>query len=508
MTSSGAPLLPIPKRGNVVAATAGTGMSDQEKSREQLLEELEELRRALGKLRKRELERITTEQELRRELRLVTDNAKTTARILRSTIDVSNQAIRELRKAKKRAEAATRAKSEFLANMSHEIRTPMTAIQGYTELLLEEGDLSRAPARRIEQLHTLKRNGLHMIRVLTDILDFAKIEAGKIDVERLQVSPCEMVSDVVAVMRNTAAEKGIGFDVAYTSKIPAEIETDPTRLRQILMNLVGNAIKFTERGGVRLTTDLIENEQGEMTLRFAVSDTGPGLSPEARERIFESFSQADASTTREYGGTGLGLTISRRLARCLGGDLDVESIEGQGSTFTLTIEVGALKGVEMLGYPEREKIDPYSTLADDEATPMFLQQVEEEGPGGRILLVEDGEDNRLLVAFTLEKAGFEISHAENGQVGVELVLAARDAGQPFDLIIMDMQMPVMDGYEATRQLRAAGETAPIIALTAHAFAGNRERCLEAGCDDFATKPLSRRQFVTTILSHLSKPTAG
>ena len=201
MPSSSAPLLPITKRGNVVAATAGTGMSDQEKSREQLLEELEELRRALGELRKRELERITTEQELRRELRLVTDNAKTTARILRSTIDVSNQAIRELRKAKKRAEAATRAKSEFLANMSHEIRTPMTAIQGYTELLLEEGDLSRAPARRIEQLHTLKRNGLHMIRVLTDILDFAKIEAGKIDVERLKVSPCSF--SMRSVVRRT-----------------------------------------------------------------------------------------------------------------------------------------------------------------------------------------------------------------------------------------------------------------------------------------------------------------
>ena len=483
-------------------------MSDQEKSREQLLEEIEELHSTLGELRQRELERITSEQELRRELRLVTDNAKTTARILRSTIDVSNQAIRELRKAKKRAEAATRAKSEFLANMSHEIRTPMTAIQGYTELLLEEGDLSRAPARRIEQLHTLKRNGLHMIRVLSDILDFAKIEAGKIDVERLKVSPCEMVSDVVSVMRNMATEKEIGFDVAYTSDIPAEIETDPTRLRQILMNLIGNAIKFTERGGVRLTTELIENEQGEPMLRFAVSDTGPGLSPEARERIFESFSQADASTTREYGGTGLGLTISRRLARCLGGDLEVESIEGHGSTFTLTIEVGSLEGVEMLDRPEREEIDAYSELTDDESTPSFLKRVDEEGPGGHILLVEDGEDNRRLVAFTLKKAGFEISHAVNGKDGVELAVVARDAGQPFDLIVMDMQMPVMDGYEATRQLRAAGETAPIIALTAHALKGNRKRCLEAGCDDFATKPVNRRQFVTKILTHLSKAKAS
>jgi Amt family ammonium transporter len=478
-------------------------MDDEATSQAELLEELEELRRTVAELRKRELERICTEQELRRELRLVTENAKTTARILRSTIDVSNQAIRELRKAKKRAEAATRAKSEFLANMSHEIRTPMTAIQGFTELLLEEGDLGR-----IEQLHTLKRNGQHMMQILSDILDIAKIEAGKIEVERLPVSPSEVVADVTAVMRNAATEKEIGFDVAYIGKIPAMVQTDPTRLRQVLMNLVGNAIKFTERGGVRVVTQLIQGEGEEPTLRFAVSDTGAGLSPEAQEKIFQSFEQADASTTRQFGGSGLGLAISRQLARLLGGDIALESIEGQGSTFTLTIESGSLEGVEMLEDPAQLVVDPFTELEDDESTPRFLQRMREEGPGGRILVVEDGEDNRRLIAFTLKKSGFEVSHAENGSAGVEIALAARDAGQPFDLILMDMQMPVMDGYEATRRLRESGEGAPIVALTAHAMKGNRERCLEAGCDDFATKPISRRQLVTTVLNHLSKQEAG
>ena len=483
-------------------------MSEPTRTAEELRAELQELQRTVAELRQRELDRICTEQDLRRELRLVTENAKTTARILRSTIEVSNQAIRELRKAKRRAEQATRAKSEFLANMSHEIRTPMTAIQGFTELLLEEGDLARAPKRRIEQLHTLKRNGQHMMRILSDILDLAKIEAGKVEVERLPVSPCEIVNDVVEVMRNAAAEKEIGFDVTYLGKIPARILTDPTRLRQILINLVGNAIKFTDEGGVRLVVQLIDAGEGNAMLRFSVGDTGPGLSPEAKQRIFASFSQADASTTREFGGTGLGLTISRQLAQFLGGDISLESIEGQGSTFTLTIDAGSLAGVPMLDRPEQMGLESDVSPEEDDSTASFLASIKDEGPGGRILLVEDGEDNRLLIAFTLEKSGFEVAHAENGQSGVGLALAARDAGQPFDLIVMDMQMPVMDGYEATRRLREAGDTVIIIALTAHALKGNRERCLEAGCDDFATKPIDRRAFVATILRHLAERKAS
>ena len=413
-----------------------------------------------------------------------------------------------LRQAMERAEAATRAKSEFLANMSHELRTPMTAILGYTELLLEDGDLAEAPARRVEALRTLKRNGQHLMRILADILDLSKIEAGKIEVEKIPTSPCQVVGDIESVMGSGAEEKGVSFEVEYVGKIPASTQTDPTRLRQILMNLVGNAIKFTQRGSVRVKVELLDGEAENATLRFAVSDTGPGLSPDAQERIFNSFSQADASTTREFGGTGLGLAISRQLAQLLGGDIEVESVEGQGSTFTLTIAVGSMKGVLMLDDPERQGIEPFFFPGDGGSTLAFIDGVREIGPRAQILLVEDGDDNRKLIELTLRKSGFDVSHAENGEEGVQVALAARDLGEPFDLILMDMQMPVMDGYEATRQLRAAGFESPIVALTAHAMKGDRERCLTAGCDDFATKPISRRDLLKTVLTHLSKDTTS
>lgn len=441
---------------------------------------------------------------MRRELRLEAEAARKEVQALRSKLGAPTETAEELRQAKKRAEEATRAKSEFLANMSHELRTPMTAILGYTELLLEDGDLRRAPARRIEALRTLKRNGQHLMRILADILDLSKIEAGKIEVEQLPTSPCEVIADIESVMRSAAEEKGIAFDVIYKGGIPATIQTDPTRLRQILINLVGNAIKFTACGSVRVTVELIRAEQGKPLLRFAVTDTGPGLSAEAQGRVFESFSQADASTTREYGGTGLGLAVSSHLARLLGGDIEVESVEGQGSTFTLSVEVGSLEGVLMLDDPARQGTEQFVLPGDAGSTIAFLDGVKETGPKAQILLVEDGEDNRRLIASTLRKSGFEVSHAENGKAGVELALAARDMGEPFDLILMDMQMPVMDGYEATQRLREAGCQVPIVALTAHAMKGDRERCLNAGCNDFATKPISRRDLLKTVLGHLPK----
>ncbi len=437
---------------------------------------------------------------LRREL----EDTRREADEIRGNTGLTAKAAEALRLAKKRAEAATRAKSEFLANMSHELRTPMTAILGYTELLLEDGDLSRAPKRRIDALSTLKRNGQHLMRILTDILDLSKIEAGKIEVEHLATSPCEVIADIESVMRSVAEEKGIGFEVNYADKIPSQIETDPTRLRQILMNLVGNAIKFTERGSVRVDVHLTSDEEGTQMLRFVVVDTGRGLSSEAQGRIFESFSQADASTTREFGGTGLGLTISRQLARLLGGDITVESVEGEGSTFTLTIKAGSVEGAEMLDDPTLQGVEPFVLPNDPGSTMAFLDGVKQGGPKAQILLVEDGEDNRRLISLTLKKSGFDVTHAENGEVGLQVALAARDVGEPFDLILMDMQMPVMDGYEATRRLREEGCKVPIVALTAHAMKGDRERCLEAGCDDFATKPISRRDLLKTVLNHLSK----
>ena len=479
-------------------------MADAERTREQLVAEIEQLRSEVAELRAREA-------DLRLELKLVSENARATGNILKSTVDLTNQATSELKQAKRKAEAAALAKMRFLANMSHELRTPMTAILGYTETLLEEGDLSQAPASRIEHLRTLKRNGQHLMCILNDILDLSKIEANAVDAELVWISPFEVIADVEALMRHAAESKNIGLDVAYHPPIPSRIHTDPTRLRQILMNLVGNAVKFTERGGVRIVTSFLPADgERQALLRVAVSDTGCGLAPEARERIFGAFSQADASTTRQYGGTGLGLTISKQLAEILKGDIEAESIEGQGSTFTLTIATGPVDGVPMITDPERYHALPMPD--DDEAeenTLSFMTRVSETRPNVRVLLVEDGEDNRRLISYTLGKAGFEVEHAENGRIGVERALQAREAAEGFDVILMDMQMPVMDGYEATGRLRAQGLETPIIALTAHAMSGDRERCLEAGCNAFHTKPIDRRGLIGLILEQLGKdvPTA-
>ncbi len=483
-------------------------MGDVDRSREELIAELEELRAQAAELRAREDDRVRMEGELRRELRLVSENAKTTGNILRSTVALTNQATSELKQAKRRAEAAALAKTRFLANMSHELRTPMTAILGYTDLLLEEGDQSKAPKSRIEKLRTLKRNGSHLMRILNDILDLSKIEAGAIDVERVSASPFDILADIDGLMRNTAESKGIGLEIACDRPIPARIHTDPTRLRQVLMNLVGNALKFTDEGGVRLVTHLEPPSEGaqDAVLRFTVSDTGCGIAPEAMERIFDAFSQADASTTRKFGGTGLGLTISKQLAQLLGGDIEVESTEARGSTFVLSISTGPIEGIPLVtSRLESDATPTLTSIERTESTKALIQRVRDEGLHLRILLVEDGEDNRRLISFTLEKAGFQVSQAEIGLEGVQLASAAREVGEPFDLILMDMQMPVLDGYGATRKLREEGHQTPIIALTAHAMAGDRERCLEAGCDAFATKPIERRKLIKVILDHVGKP---
>jgi Amt family ammonium transporter len=480
-------------------------MDDARRSKQELIAELAELRTAVAELRARERAHVDTEQQLRKELKLVSENARNTASILRSTIELSTKAARELRMAKREAESATRTKSRFLANMSHEIRTPMTAILGYADLLLEEGDLSRAPASRIDCLQTLKRSGKHLMRILDDVLDLSKIEAGKIEIEDIETSLQEVLSDVESVMRHAAEERGLSFELTSEGPTPAFIQTDPTRLRQILMNLVGNAVKFTERGGVRLVTVLNMSPTGDHMLSFKVQDTGIGLSPEAQSRIFDPFDQADASTTREFGGSGLGLSISRQLADLLAGSLSVESLEGHGSTFTLTIPTGPLEGVQLAEGLSHLGADEEIVLEHEDTTRAYLESVRERCDGKRLLLVEDGVDNRRLISFALRKAGFCVTQAPHGQEGVDLALEARDVGHPYDLILMDMQMQVLDGYSATQVLRGAGYTGPILALTAHAMKGDRERCLAAGCDGFTTKPIRRRELVQTILEHLEKP---
>ena len=397
-----------------------------------------------------------------------------------------------LAKAKEEAEAANRSKTEFLANMSHEIRTPMTAILGFSDVLLANLDNEEARSAA----NTIRRNGEHLLGLINDILDLSKIEDGKLEVEYTSCSPAKIVSDVASLMRVRADAKNLPLAVEYAGPIPESIRCDSTRLRQILINLLGNAIKFTETGSVRLVTWIVQ-DNGRPRLRFDVVDTGIGMTKAEVAAVFEPFAQADSSTNRKYGGTGLGLTISRRLAKVLGGDVTVTSTPGKGSTFSLTVNPGPLDGVGMLYAPAAAAPDQGSGTESPTAPAIRIN--------GRILLAEDGPDNQRLISLVLKKAGADVTLAENGRVALETAMAAKRVGTPFDLILMDMQMPLMDGYEATRQLRKSGYSGPIVALTANAMVGDEEKCRQAGCDDYLTKPIDRGRFLPLVACYANPP---
>ena len=418
--------------------------------------------------------------------------------------------ILKLRQSQTSTEAANRSKSEFLANMSHEIRTPMTAILGYTDILLTEEGIEKAPTHYREAVETIKRNGDHLLSLINDILDLSKIEAGKIEIEQIACAPAAVLADVVSLMRVRADARGLSLKLEYAGPVPETVLTDPTRLRQILVNLIGNAIKFTETGEVRIVARLIDGDAPEPKLACEVVDTGIGMTPEQMQKLFQPFQQADASTTRKFGGTGLGLVIGKRLAELLGGDIAVSSTPGKGSTFTVSINTGPLVGVAMLDRP-REAIAASASAGSRSDTP--IQQIL---LNCRILLAEDGSDNQRLITFLLKKAGAEVTVVEDGKAALELALVAL-AGQgrrsgdptaPFDLILMDMQMPIMDGYEATRRLRAEGYTGPIIALTAHAMATDRQKCLDAGCDDYAIKPIELQRLLEVVARWAAQDASG
>ena len=405
----------------------------------------------------------------------------------------------DLEQARIAAEAATKSKSEFLANMSHETRTPMTAILGFTDVLLGEDGLDSGPPERVQALETIRRNGQCLLRLINDILDLSKIESGKLEVERTTCSPAQVLADVGSLMRAPAQAKNLPLEIEYAGAIPEQIQSDPTRLREVLINLVGNAIKFTETGGVRVAARLAQSPGEPPRLQFDVSDTGIGMTPEQLAKLFQPFTQADTSTSRKYGGTGLGLTISKRLAEVLGGDISVTSSPGKGSTFSVTIDPGPLEGVQML-----ESAQECALPAEHLAGP--VSAAAEVKLDCRLLLAEDGPDNQRLITFLLKKAGAEVTVAENGQIAHDEALAAREAGNLFDVILMDMQMPVMDGYTATARLRQAGYDDPIIALTAHAMEGDEEKCRQAGCDDYLSKPIQRDTLLEVVARHSQKPT--
>ncbi len=399
----------------------------------------------------------------------------------------------ELARARNAALDAAHAKAAFLANMSHEIRTPMTAILGYVRLL---SDACTSPEEHAEYVTTIRRNGEHLLRILNDVLDLSKIEAGRMSVERTACSPVELVEDVASLMRARARERGLDFAVTYDGPIPERVHADPTRLRQILINVVGNAVKFTEHGSVRVDVGMVRG--AATTLRIAVTDTGCGISEEARANLFEAFAQADASTTRTFGGTGLGLAISKRLAHLLGGDITVDGAVARGSTFTITIDTGPLDGVAMLDHARGVVLRPESPAAAMPSLPT----------GARVLLAEDALDNQKLLALYLRQAGAAVDVAADGVTAYEKARGAADAGRPYDVVLMDVQMPRLDGHHAAARLRNDGYHGTIVALTAHALAEERAACLAAGCDDFLAKPVEPESLIAMIARYAGAGTAA
>ncbi|MCY2931668.1 MAG: ATP-binding protein [Planctomycetota bacterium] len=406
----------------------------------------------------------------------------------------------EIRLAKAAAEEANVAKSTFLANMSHEIRTPMTAILGFAEMIdnslaccatCPEHRTCPTPVQNKESIQVIRRNGERLLGLINDVLDISKVEAGRMEIERVPCSPVQIVEEAVSLVRVKAIEKGVSLDARYEFPLPATALSDPGRIRQILINLLGNAVKFSSTGRVevvvRCAADL---PAGRATMAFAVQDTGIGMTGEQIGRLFQPFVQADSSTTRQYGGTGLGLAISKRLAEAMGGDIQVSSSPGEGSTFTFTMKTELPASVRMVRDISEAAARPSDSPASGASAAVSLR--------GRILLAEDGPDNQLLILTILRKAGARVDVAPNGLVAVEKALSAVSAGEPYDVILMDMQMPEMDGYEATRKLRQLDYRAPIVALTAHAMAGDRQKCLDAGCDDYATKPVNRLTLLATL----------
>ena len=387
----------------------------------------------------------------------------------------------ELAKARDAAEQASQSKSAFLANMSHEIRTPMNAILGFTEVLRR--NIDRDESRRQKHLNTIHSSGTHLLSLINDILDLSKIEADRLEVESIPCAVHRVIADVTTVMRVRADEKNISMGFQFEGSIPESINTDPARLRQILMNLVGNAVKFTEEGGVRIVTRLETEEFDEPVLVVQVADTGVGMSQEATTRIFDPFSQADVSVTRKFGGTGLGLSISKRLAEALGGGISVTSEEGLGSVFTFTVATGSIEGVERICPTESEL-----ELSEEREEHLAIHL-----PNLRVLLVDDGEENRDLMSLILQEAGTTFDTAENGLEAMEKALS-----KEWDVILMDMQMPIMDGYTATSRLREQGYDKPIIALTAHAMEQAEQECLNAGCTGFLTKPVDFDKLIGTL----------
>lgn len=395
----------------------------------------------------------------------------------------------DARAARLRAEDASRAKSMFLSSMSHELRTPLTAVLGLTDLLIENPNATDSRT----MLEMVRTNGNHLAELLNDILDLAKIEAGTVDVALIECNPLTLIKDLCDLLRFPAQDRGLSLKLSFDGPLPARMQTDPVRLRQILMNLLTNAIKFTERGEISVCVEYRPADVAALAVE--VHDTGVGIEITDLDAIFEPFVQVSDDYEKRSRGAGLGLSISRSLARALGGNLTVESKPGSGSTFRLRIK--AL---------EPQQIDSYDArtyAAIPAAPPRRTMLADRCWESRRILVAEDTPANQYLIARMLEGTAVQLEFVGNGE---EAVVAIRDAAAspaPFDLVLMDIQMPRMNGFEATRLIRSEGLSVPVIALTAAAMDGDREQCLRAGCTDYLPKPIHRDRLLAMIAENLS-----
>jgi len=409
---------------------------------------------------------------------------------LRHLEDLSLLARREdeLVAAKRQAELASNAKSIFLSNMSHEIRTPMASILGYSETLLDE---TQTREERDEAIQVVLNNGQRLMKLISDIFDLVKLEVGELELQREPFSPMGVIRDAKVLLQSRAKDKGLDLELEFPTPLPKQIEGDAFRVKQVLLNLMSNAIKFTDTGHVKLRVAAERSITGKVaSLLLTVSDSGIGIERETLAKLFRPFEQADATASRRFGGTGLGLTISRRLIQLMGGELTVQSCPGEGTCFTLQIPFADTDEQEWLEDPQVEFLVP--------AAPALEKKSELPRLDCRILFAEDNATNARLVASLLRKQGATVTVVEDGNEAVIAANSAQLNGEPFDVVLMDIQMPVMDGYTATEELRQRGFDLPIIALTANSVSEDRQRCLKSGFTDFASKPVDRQQLIELV----------
>jgi len=390
------------------------------------------------------------------------------------------QAEATLDEARVAAQTATQLKSQFLANMSHEIRTPLTAVIGYADTLL--GKNINQNEREYSATRILN-NGKHLLHIINDILDISKIEAGQLSIEKLQVSQTQILLEIDSLIGDEIRDKGLEFNTNCHFPLPEKIKTDPTKLKQILLNLLGNAKKFTESGSITLDVKYLE-DSGKM--QYEVLDTGVGLTEQEQARLFNAFTQADESTTRKFGGTGLGLYISRQLAQLLGGDITCSSEKGRGSRFSVVIDANVQPGDSL--------IDSLRIELDQSNNGEWWQVP---ALSGKVIVAEDNPDNQRLISLYIQNTGAEVVVVDNGQAAIENAVA-----DTYDLIMMDIQMPVMGGAEAVKWLRQVGNQTPIVMLTANAMREEKDRCLKLGANDLLTKPIDKQAFYDVLAKFL------